>query len=287
VVGEAGGGAKMSQKTTDEHELEMEQINSALQRPVLSRDAVSLLAIRLIELRNPGVTVKLVSEEAVEITAQDGKKATIFLTNLLAEAERNPKERLEIVEKYVRVRILESDDDFPSRENVISTVRHADYRIFLKEEERDLVTEHLIGELWTVWAIDYPESISVINAAQINNLMLTRDDLRTLGLENARRLLNDLECENCGTFFLLSSANSVYLSSSLLMDEIWDFATTLVDGHLVVSTPARDTVIFTGTRNAEGLRALREEAAYVVKNGHHVLCETLFLRVDGKWEPFT
>jgi uncharacterized protein YtpQ (UPF0354 family) len=275
----------MNRKTSEQIELEREQVRLALRRPGLARDAVSLLAIRLIELRYPEADVRLISDEAIEVIPQDGKKTSIFLANLLAEAERNPAERPEIVERYVNVCFSDKDD--PTLENIIPTVRHADYRSFIKEEDRDIVTEHLIGELWTVWAIDYPESISVMSAAQINSLMLTRNDLRIVGLTNTRRLLNDLEFENYDKFFVLTSTNSEYLSSALLMDEVWDLAAKLVDGDLVLSAPARDTVIFTGTQNVEGLRALREQATYVVKNGHHVLAESLFQRVNGKWTPFT
>jgi uncharacterized protein YtpQ (UPF0354 family) len=287
VAGEKGGGAAVSETTNNQIEIEIKQIKLALQRPVLARDAVSLLAIKLIELISFDRNVKAVSDEAVEVTEHDGKKITIYLTNLLAEAEKNPSERLEIVERYIRVLTSEPENELPSRENIVSTVRHSDYLTFLKQEERDLVTEHLIGELWTVWAVDYPESIQLITAKQISSLMITREDLKVLGLVNVRRLLSDLECESYDTFFVLKSINSVYLSSSLLMDEVWDFAATLVDGDLVVAAPARDTVIFSGTQNAAGLRALRNQASYVVKNGNHVLSETLFQRVDGRWVPFT
>ncbi len=265
------------------------QIADTLQRlsaSVLSWDAVVLLSVRLLELRNPTKTVVLTEEDSIDIVEPDGSKMQIFLHNLRSECERYPEERAEIIERYFRVLGAENDDADATTDDIVALVRDAEYIAYVKAEDIDTVTQHLVGDLWIVYAVDRPESTSVLSVDVMTRLGLLHKDLRKLGVANLRRLLSDLETIRVGEFLELTSESSVYLAGALLLDDTWDQAETLVEGDVVVALPARDTLLFTGALNPAGLSGLRQAVDSVFSDGDHLISRTLLRRIDGQWKLF-
>jgi uncharacterized protein YtpQ (UPF0354 family) len=263
-------------------ELEIAETLEHLRRNGLSRDSVFLLVAKLLELRNPGKRIVFSEEDAIDVIALDGAKQQFFLHNLWTECERSPEERVEIVERYIG--LLDGDDEEFIRENVVAIVRDLQFKTFVEQADIGAVTEHLAGDLWILYANDGAGSTTVLGREDIRNLGLSSEDLKLLGTTNVEKLMSDLETTSYGDWCLLSSENSAYLSSSLLLDYVWEHAATMVEGDLVVAVPARDCVFFTGLSSAEGLRKLREEVADVVANGDHVVSSTLLRRSEGRWK---
>ena len=172
------------------------------------------------------------------------------------------------------------------KDAVIPLVRDAVYRTFVKEEDWDLVTRHLVGDIWIIFALDLPESMVVLSAKQASEIGMDAEELLRTSIGNVERLLGQIEFSPYEQFYSISCADVGYASSTLLLDYVWDQASTLLEDEIVLAVPARDTVIFTGAMNPHGLREIREQANCVVKNGHHTITETLFKRVAGQWKPF-
>ena len=263
---------------------EIQELRQKLARRDLERDALFLLVTRLIELQNPDKKITIRQDEAVDVTGPGEKPHTVFLANLLAECLRSPDERKEIVERYLETLVSTKEDPPADRKDVVAMVRHSDYRLHMKQDELDVITEHLVGDLWIVYGIDYPHSTRVLSIENLTALGVPAAELKPLGLENVSKLLDDLEYKTYGSYSVLLSANAVYLSSTLLLDYVWDFLSDKVKGDLVVAVPARDTVIFCGSHEAEGIKALQEEAEHVVRTGDHVLSEALLYRATGRWK---
>ncbi len=265
------------------------QIADTLQKfreSVLSWDVVVLLSVRLLELRNPSKTVVLTEENSINIVEPDGSKVQIFLHNLRSECERYPEERAEIIERYFRVLVAENDDADATADDIVALVRDSEYRAYVKAEDRDTVTQHLVGDLWIVYAIDQLESTSVLSVDVMRELGLLHSDLRKRAIANLGRLLSDLETIRIGEFHELTSESSVYLAGALLLDDIWDYAETLVEGDVIVALPARDTLLFTGASNRAGLSGLRQAVDSVFSDGDHLISRTLLRRIDGQWKLF-
>jgi uncharacterized protein YtpQ (UPF0354 family) len=266
-----------------ENRLEIHELRQTLLRPDLARDALFLLVSRLIELQMPDKRLAIRQDEAIDVTGPGEKIHTVFLGNLLAECLRSPDERIEIVDRYLKTLVSNEKDPPASRSDIVSMVRHSDYRSYMNQDEVDVLTEHMVGDLWIVYGIDYPHSTSVLNVEKLKAIGVDATDLKQLGLENVARLLDDLEYQSYDAYSVLTSANPVYLSSTLLLDYVWDFLANKVNGDLVVAVPARDTVIFCDSHEPEGIQALREEAEHVIRTGDHVLSEALLYRASGKW----
>ena len=266
------------------------QINETLEKlgvPNLSWDSVVLLSVRLLELRNPGKTFVLTDEPSIDIVKTDGSRTKLFLHNLQTECDRYPEDRVEIVERYFR--ILMAEDDFADvvADDIVALVRDAEYCAYVTAQEVDAVTEHLVGDLWVIYAVDRPQSTSVLTADVITGLGLSHFDVRTLGLKNLRRLLSDLEIVRQAEFYELNCENSVYLAGALLLDGIWEEAAAKVEGDVVVAVPSRDVLLFSGTSNPAGLTQLRQATDSVFSGGDHLISRTLMRRVTGQWRLFS
>ncbi len=271
-----------------DQERQIEEVLERLRRGSHGRDSIALLAAKLIEIRNPDIRAEFASESEIKILSPNGKSSSIFLHNLWSECERSPEKRAEIVDKYARILSLPSQDKAElSTKNVVVLVRDAEYRNFLAVDERELVTDHVLGDLWVILAVDLPESIEILTAKQSAFLGFDKKELIRLGVENVEGMLGQMQFSPYGECFTLGCESIDYASTSLLLDYVWDQAANLVEGYLVVAVPARDTVLFTGSANTKGLQQIREQANYVVMNGNHVITETLLKRVDGEWKLFS
>ncbi len=214
----------------------------------------------------------------------------MFLDNLWAECQQSPEDRAEIVERYVRVLapadILQQKVEV-ALGNIVALVRDEVYRDYISQDDRDLITRHLMGDLWVVYALDFPESTDILQKEIALTLRLDAEALLRIGRENVGRILGPIEFSPYGECFTLECEMVCYASSSLLLNYVWEKAGKLVSGDLVIVVPARDTLLFTGSENAQGLRELREQARYVTTNGHHVVSDTLLRRVGGEWKVFS
>lgn len=264
---------------------EIDEVLERLRRGAIGRDAIALLASKLIELRHPEIRVEFVSDSEIRF----GEGGSLHLHNLWVQCEKEPENRAEIVDRYVRIlapSVEERMNDIILREAVIPLVRDAVYRTCVKEEDWDLITRHIVGDLWIVFALDLPESMIVLSANQLSELAMDADELLQRAIQNVEQKLGQLEFSPYAEFYTFTCADALYASSTLLLDYVWDQAAELLGDDVVVAVPARDTVIFTGAKNKEGLRQVREQATYVVTNGHHTITDTLFRRVGGEWKLF-
>ena len=269
---------------------EIEEILEQLSRPETGRDAISLLTVKLIETRFPAIKVEFVSESEAKIINADGKSSAFHFHNLWVECEQTPEEKANIVDRYVRVLVAGSDepeDKTISFGSIVAMVRDRTYRDYACKQEGGCVTKHLVADLWIILAVDRPESIAILRASDVSRPASNSDDLFPLGAVNVAALLSNLAANPFGECFVLSCENISYASSTLLLDDVWDQLAGAVDGDIVLAAPARDTILFTGSQNTEGLKQLREAAEHVVRTGHHIISETLLRWVDGAWKPFS
>jgi len=228
------------------------------------------------------------SESEIKVISPTGDSRSTFLHNIWSECEYSPENRAEIVDRYVRV-LFQKSGDTPelSKENIVVLIRDTQYRNFVaKEEWRDVMTDHLLGDLWMVLAVDLPDSMTTLTLEQVATLGLDKKDLIKLGIENVDRMLGRMEFNPHGECFTVGCEAIDYASSALLLDYVWDQAASLIEGDLIVALPARDTLLFTGSANTKGLHEIREAANHVVTTGNHVISEALLKRLDRHWKLF-
>jgi uncharacterized protein YtpQ (UPF0354 family) len=279
------GGEALSENTR-----EIEDVLNLLRRRDVGRDAISLLVVKLMELRFPDVKAEFVSETDIKLTDARGSSSSFYLNNLWVECAQSPEETAEIADRYIRACLIDTntqEQEAIEAGRVVALVKDSEYCKYIPEADRAAVTRHLTGDLWILLALDLPDSTVSLTAEKVEQIRLNSEDLYRAGIDNIAEMLTDMSFESFGECFTISCANLHYGASVLLLDYVWPQAEELVDGDVVAAVPARDTVLFTGSNNAQGVKELRDQANHIVSNGHHVISETLLRRVGDEWKPFS
>lgn len=249
-----------------------------------NRDEFALLYLKLLQEEAPNFKFEMTGDMEIRTISAAGKEATTFLHNVWVSYSQNRLDRRETLERFISVALQLTGDAQPiSKDDVVALVRDAEY---LSTFTRfDPITQHLCGDLWIVYAQDLPDRITTMKTSSLAELGLDKGTLLDLALDNLRRILPVAECNGDGPWYLLTAGGD-YTASLLLFDSIWERLTDSVDGEIVAVVPARDTLLYTGSMSAEGLKAIRERATQIMKNGNYLVSDTLIVRRDGRWHVF-
>jgi hypothetical protein len=248
-----------------------------------SRDEFSLLYLKLLQESVPDQKFEMASDMEIKIVNAEGKEATTHLHNLWIAYSRGDADRREILERFVStIPKLTYDSPPLAKQQIVVLVKDAEYLATLPKFS---ITDHFCGDLWLVFAQDLPDRMITMKLSQLDEFEIEKAGLLPLALENLTRIMPSAEQNGDGPWYWLSAGGD-YEASLLLFDAVWDQLAQSVDGEIVAAVPARDTLVFTGSNSAEGLKAIKDQAAHVVKTGNYVVSETLIIRRGGKWEVF-
>jgi uncharacterized protein YtpQ (UPF0354 family) len=178
-------------------------------------------------------------------------------------------------------------------ESVVPRIKHVSLLAALrplaaKDAGSMPVTEPLVGELLITYAQDLPGAFKMFSERELEKSGLTRQQLRSVAVENLRKQLPRPKLATKGPLVSLAVGKNLD-ACLLLVDAAW---TTVakhlpVPGQIIVSVPNRDVVICTGSSSLEGVRQLRQIAkAQRAKEPVHGLTEALFVREGNRWELF-
>jgi uncharacterized protein YtpQ (UPF0354 family) len=247
-----------------------------------SREEFFLLYSKLLEERAPECRIEFANESTLYITNPGVKEATIFLENLWMKYKASGGDRSDLIERHIRFALAMSRPRPPvRRESIVAMVKDQQYVDSMLEGHSGL-NEHLCGDLWVVYGVDMPDTIASLGEEEMIQAGVQKQELRQLGLSNLNRILPPVELQGEGPWFQLAGGPD-YAASLLLFDELWDEIVRTVDGEVVATVPARDTLLYTGSGSAEGIREIRERSIRIVQSGSHVISDTLILRRKGGW----
>src|SRR4051812_1297351 len=178
-------------------------------------------------------------------------------------------------------------------ESVVPRIKHVNFLAALrplaaKDAGSMPVTEPLAGELLITYAQDLPGAFKMFSEREFEKSGLTRQQLRTVAIENLRKQLPRPKLATKGPLVSLAVGSNLD-ACLLLVDAAW---TTVakhmpVPGKIVVSVPNRDVVLCTGSDSPEGVRQLRQIAKVQrAKEPVHGLTEALFVREGNRWALF-
>jgi len=248
-----------------------------------------MLSIRLIELQYPNYQVEMIGDEELKITRPSGDQFTMYLTNMLAECAKEGRDYRSIVSDYVNG-VIPEPEEFGQKtlDKVLVLVRDERFLgISASDRTTEIAVRHLVADLWEVVAYDLDHSITTLSEEDCKAFHIPRNEVFDVGIGNVAKLLEDLAARPYQNCHELCATNLFHVSGALLMGYVWEQIEKLVDGDVVLGVPARDTVVFCGSKDTIALQQLRNEVDYVMRNGHHLITETLLRRVDGKWQAFS
>jgi uncharacterized protein YtpQ (UPF0354 family) len=264
---------------------------------LLSRRAFAERMAQAFRAAAPTATVRILDENEIEFLAGDGVRRLLVLKNAYALHEGDPRRPDDVIQLYVTATLDRIKGPQPKaagldRRRIIPVIKDRqwledNYRGF---KERGVSAEFLVEdfnkELVVVYAEDSDNRTRyLMTSEQVGD----RKDLRRLAIDNLERLLPKAQLANHGDLFTMITAGGDYEASLLLFDSIWNTGKIggqiEVQGDIVVAVPAKDVLLVTGSRNRNGLKAVREMVAKAVQ-GPYRLTDTLFVYRDGRFQKF-
>jgi len=153
-------------------------------------------------------------------------------------------------------------------------------------EEPGFVHEHLVADLWIVYAIDSADAILTLPTTQFVELKLSLAELKQLAIENLKRMLPPIERHGEGPVYTLT-AGSDYVASLLLFEDLWDEQANVVEGEIVAAVPSRGTLLFTGSKSSQAIIQLRQSVQQFTQTSGYLITNTMLRRSPDGWRVFS
>lgn len=247
-----------------------------------------------LEAEDRDLRVILKADMELKVINKEGKETTTFLDNSYKEYSQRPKDKALIVRKYIAA-FLESRIQAATvdRSRITPVIKDrawlAEVEASMKERGAgkafDNVHEDLNDELVIVYAEDSPKNLRYLGPKDLEVLALRPEDLKPLAINNLRAILTDIQIQG-GDGVWMITAGGDYETSLILFDELWNGSRLKVDGDYVISVPARDMLLVTGTQNREGIKKIKALAEKIVLEAPYHLTADLFAYHAGKFVKY-
>lgn len=96
----------------------------------------------------------------------------------------------------------------------------------------------------------------------------------------------NMQAFESGVSVLMLDGN--FEASLLLLDVLWDeMLRDKVENGYIVAIPARDSLAFCDSKAEAAISSLKGYCSAISKAGDHLLTNTLYQRISGRWEKYT
>ena len=231
------------------------------------------------------------SGDELRITPKNGKLYTAFLENIWRSSKQDASSRVSQVERFFRIigSSQNGSDDLPQLASIVPVIKDEEYLNNARKngnEKVSLVHEHLVADLWIVYCIDKPETITTLKIEILSQLQLGQQPLRAIAIENLKRILPPVERHGDGPVYMLT-AGSDYVASLLLFDDLWEEVGSSINGDIIAAVPSRDVILFTSSSSSEGILNMRQSVTRISETGGYLVSTTMLRRHDGGWTGFS
>ncbi len=149
------------------------------------------------------------------------------------------------------------------------------------------VTEPFAGGLLVTYVLDLPDRYEFVAPRHCAEMGLAPGELRMQAVVNLRMRRRSIELHWYPDAKAVALTLGGDLEAGLILDDgIMNRLASEVGGDLVVTVPARDILVATGTAHADGLAKLRWVADRIWEGTDHLLTRDLLVRRDGEWSVF-
>lgn len=241
------------------------------------------------ELKKKVKGIELVLINGLEITTKlkDSDNYRHFLDNSYAEYKNDPKDLINVIEKYTfGSKELYLPEQPVKLEKIVPVIKDKRYLIetskIVENFENTHVYEKYNSELYIFYAEDKESSISYLTKERIEQLNIGIETLKQKSIENLNSVVSKMESHGENGYFMLTSGGDY--ESSLLLFDIWNKENFPVDGELIIGIPARDILLITGTNDLENIEKLKNTIEEINENGDHLVSDKIFIFKNGKFE---
>jgi hypothetical protein len=215
----------------------------------------------------------------------------VHLRNAYLEYLRDPRKRKFFIANFANS-LLQAEVDSFIPKNIIPTIKDCQFvtevRATLNAKGKNaddfFVTEPYNDCLAIVYAVDSPKSVRFLNPADLQEVNLHGEPLRSFALENLKAMLPPVQVEGNGPVLSLK-AGGMFESSLILLDRVWDKRELGIQGEIVVAIPSRETLLVTGSESGAGMMQIQKAARSIASRSGYGITERLFIRRDATFVP--
>lgn len=231
------------------------------------------------------------SFDQFRIVREGREPATVFLENMWRQCRDDVESRVSHVERFLRALLttLCNNEGLPDRSCIVPTIKDEGYfHIYADRarEELPFASEHLVGDLWIIYAIDSADSMKTLQKSHVKELGLDSGALKKLAISNLRRILPPVEQHGEGPAYMLTAGGD-YVASLLLFDELWAELKQQISGDVLAAVPSRDVLLFTDSQSNEGIKQVKASIAKVMDSGGYLISDTILRRTADGWSVAT
>lgn len=174
----------------------------------------------------------------------------------------------------------------PKAERIVAVVRSTGWLDDMARQAGGSIYIHhepLVADLVVVYARDTGTSVEYLTKEQFDAREGSPETRRRDAVQTLRLILPDLARDEVAAGVFALQGDPTYVSSLLLMDEIWKAQASAVKGDLVAVVPTRQAILFSGSKNLAAIARMREIAAKAAADAGYPLSEMLLRRYGGRW----
>jgi uncharacterized protein YtpQ (UPF0354 family) len=247
-----------------------------------------------LRLAAPSNKVIVKSDLELQLINSAGKESTAFLDNAYKAYLQDPRALRKVLQLYIASYLEPRDnEDKVDRARIVPIIKDkhwlTDVAKSMKERGSKKPMENVFEEynedLTIVYAEDSPKNIRYLTPKKLDDIGVTRAELRSMAVKNLRNLLPNIEIRK-GPLISMVTAGGDYEACLLLLDDIWAGGAFQVRGDIVVAIPSREILLVTGSEMPDGIAKLRELANKFVQQSSYRLTDTLFVYRNGRFTRF-
>ena len=227
-------------------------------------------------------------EYSITITLFDEEVGTIYSNGAYTEYLKNPKDLNSILDYYAN----EIIQNFASTESFVITqivpvLKPESYLDSIEGIKDVIVYEEFLEGIVLIYVFDKPTMIEMVSPSALLELNIEKSELEMISLANLENFMEGFHIiEDTGVYFPYLE-ESVYTSSLLLIDDIWNYDNFPVNGDIIVAIPERDFVIVIGSDDVDLVRKTRTYCESVFQTSNYAVYYGLLKWNGHSFEIYT
>jgi hypothetical protein len=144
------------------------------------------------------------------------------------------------------------------------------------------VERSFLSDLIIFYAFDLGDWFELVSNSAREKMEISEEDLHAASLKNLRALNLEILAHR-GDRYIMLTAGGNFEATLLLLPEVWESVSEMVQGNIIAVTPARDLLLFTGDSDLENLAELRRKTSQSIEKADKPLSRNFFQRNGSAW----
>ncbi len=253
----------------------------------LNQEAFQARYLETLQALDPALQVETTAPLELNVRlSPDEESVKAFLTNAYESYLQEPHQLDEILATYTAgfYETLQLQNTAVDPAKIVPVIKDAAWITEVSGDDdptKRLVFESLNEALVIVYAQDADNTIRYLQPSEFDELELEAP-IREIALTNLSALLPELQIGGNEGLFLLV-ADGTYEVSTLLLEDLWNKKAFPVQGKLIVSVPARDVVLVSGTEETDSRPLMEKLTKQMYDESPYKLTQQLFRREGSGW----